>query len=365
MLGVYIHIPFCESKCHYCAFASFVRNKEEQNRYIASLIEEIKEFSKHNKKEIDSIYIGGGTPSIISVENIQKLIDCLKDNFYWNKKLEFTIEANPCSLTEEKLKFYKDRGVNRLSLGIQSLENDKLKAIGRRHDVQEAINKIKLAGKYFDNLSCDMLIGLPNMDQEDFLKQIEWLASLNVKHISAYMLQVEEGTPLVKMIDNKEILLPDDDESVETYEKMANLLSKIGFERYEVSNFAQKGYESKHNFKYWTGEDYIGFGLGAHSYFEGKRFANSSNFNDYYVRKIAYVEDITPQMKIEEHIMLGLRCKAGISKKFLNDLGFDISKNENFQEFKNKQILIETDDKILLNENFYGVSNYIIASILP
>ena len=365
MLGIYVHIPFCESKCHYCAFASFVKREEEQERYISSLIEEIENFSKDNNQEIDTIYIGGGTPSILSLQLMQKLIDCLKNSFVWNEKLEFTIEANPCSLTEEKLKLYKENGVNRISLGIQSLEDEKLKKIGRRHNKEKAIEKIKLASKYFENLSCDMLIGLPDMNENQFLSQIEWLATNDVKHISAYMLQVEEGTPLVKMIDYKEISLPDDDECVEVYTNMTKLLSGLGFKRYEVSNFAKEGYESRHNLKYWIGEEYMGFGLGAHSYFKGQRFANPSSFDDYYARKISYKEDITTQVKIEEHIMLGLRCYKGIKIDFLKTNGYDITQNKNYIDFKEKGILLEKDNKAYLNSDFYGVSNYIIASLIP
>ena len=365
MLGVYVHIPFCASKCHYCAFASFVKREEEQEKYINSLIEEIKTFTKNSKKEIDSIYIGGGTPSIISLRLMEKLFSALKENFIWNENFEFTIEANPCSLTEEKLKFYKENGVNRISIGVQSLDDEKLKKIGRKHDSKLAIEKIKLASKYFDNISCDMLIGLPDMEMQSFLEQIEKLVSLNVKHVSAYMLQLEKYTKLLEMVENKEIELPDDDESVEVYENMVKLLEKLGFEHYEVSNFAKKGYESKHNLKYWTGEDYIGFGLGAHSYVDGVRFANSSNFNRYYNGQIESKEILTDKQKIEEHIMLGLRCKNGISKEFLKNLGYNIEENNNFIDFKNKEVLIENDDKIILNTAYYGVSNYIIASILP
>lgn len=365
MLGVYVHIPFCESKCHYCAFASFVEREEQQKKYISSLIEEIKDFAKQEKREVDTIYIGGGTPSIISIQDMKELIDCLKANFIWNKDYEFTIEANPCSLTTEKLEFYKNNGVNRISLGVQSLEDEKLKIIGRRHDSKSAKEKILLSRKYFENISCDMLIGLPDMNEDDFLNQIDWLARNDVKHISAYMLQVEPGTPLVKMIEDKEIELPDDDDSVSAYENMAKLLLQRGFERYEVSNFALKGYESKHNFKYWTGEDYIGFGLGAHSYLNGVRFANSTTFQGYYNRKIAQKEILNFNQKIEEHIMLGLRCKNGISKNYLINHGYELVKNENFIDFKNKGVLIETSDRIYLNPDFYGVSNFIIASLLP
>lgn len=365
MLGIYVHIPFCESKCHYCAFASFVKREEEQTKYIFSLIEEIKGFAKNEKREIDTIYIGGGTPTVLSIPLMKKLIDALKENFIWNENLEFTIEANPCSLTQEKLIFYKDNGINRISLGVQSLQNDKLKAIGRRHDYNEALNKIKLAGKYFKNISCDMLIGLPNMDKEKFLSEIEMLTSINIKHISAYMLQIESGTPLAKMVDNKEIFLPDDDESVNAYEEMTKLLAKKGFERYEVSNFAREGYESKHNFKYWTGEEYVGFGLGAHSFINGTRHANASSFEGYYKREIVQKENLTNTQKIEEHIMLGLRCKAGVSKDYLKSKGYEIENNENFIEFRQKGVLIENRDNITLNPDFYGVSNFIIASLLP
>ena len=365
MLGIYVHIPFCESKCHYCAFASFVRKEEEHERYITSLIQEIEDFARNEKREIDSIYIGGGTPSAVSIKQISRLFDCLKKNFLWQQNLEFTIEANPCSITKEKMEFYKKQGINRLSLGIQSLENEKLNAIGRRHNSIEAIEKITLASEYFENLSCDMLIGLPNMDKDDFLNEIKKLASLNVKHISAYMLQVEQGTPLAEMLDNKEISLPDDDECVEVYEEMAKALEELGFERYEVSNFAQKGHESKHNFKYWTGEEYIGFGLGAHSYLDGVRFANSLSFDGYYRRELSQKEVLTIQQKIEEHIMLGLRCSAGISREVLNKYGYQIDKNENFSDFKKKGIIVEKEGMIKLNPAYYGVSNYIITSLLP
>lgn len=365
MLGVYIHIPFCESKCHYCAFASFVRSEEEQEKYINSLIGEIENFAKREKREIDSIYIGGGTPSIISISLMKKLFDALKDNFKFNKNLEWTIEANPCSLTEEKLKFYKQNGVNRLSLGIQSLEDAQLQAVGRRHSGKQAMEKVQLASRYFENLSCDLLIGLPEMDKDKFLQQINWLCLNNVKHISAYMLQVEGGTPLVNMIDNKDIFLPDDDECIEVYDHMVKNLKNMGYQRYEVSNFAKEGYESRHNFKYWTGEDYVGFGLGAHSYLNGIRFANSSTFDGYYQRKLAQKEILTNNQKIEEHIMLGLRCKAGIDKEFLDKMGYNIEENEYFDDYIEKNILIKNNNKIKLNEDFYGVNNYIIASLIP
>lgn len=364
MLGVYVHIPFCERKCSYCAFSSFVSNEEEKERYISSLIEEITDFAKNEKREIDTIYIGGGTPSLLSISQMKKIIDCLKNNFVLNEKLEFSIEANPNSLTREKLEFYKENGINRLSIGVQTLEDEKLKNIGRIHTSEMALNSIKLANKYFDNVSVDMLIGLPDMDKEMFLNQIEILTALNIKHISAYMLQIEEGTPLSKMAKENKIFLPEDDDSVEVYEEMAKLLKTKGFDRYEVSNFAKNGYECRHNVKYWTGEDYIGFGLSAHSYMGGVRFANAKKMDEYYNRKIALNETLTKEQKIEEHIMLGLRCNRGVDKKFLLDLGYDIDKNVYLSNFIERGIIDEDLNHLYLNPDYYGVNNYIIVHLL-
>ena len=371
MLGVYIHIPFCQRKCAYCAFSSFVSSKEEQERYVDSLIEEIKEFRKKKTEEkyrnIDTIYIGGGTPSLLSKNLLKRIIDCLKENFIWEKGLEFSIEANPCSLTEEKLAFYKQQGINRLSVGVQSLEDEKLKTIGRLHSSKQAIDCIEIASKYFENLNCDMLIGLPKMEEENFLSQIEYLSSSKVKHISAYMLQVEEGTPLYQIVKERPLFLPEDDDSVDVYEKMAKLLQENGFERYEVSNFAKKGYECKHNLKYWTGEEYIGFGLSAHSYINGVRFANSKKFDDYYNRKLALKENLENNQLIEEHIMLGLRCNKGIDKIYLRSLGYDLDKNDFLVEYLAKGIIKEgsTRNILTLNPDYYGVNNFIIVNLLP
>ncbi|MBQ8443882.1 MAG: radical SAM family heme chaperone HemW [Clostridia bacterium] len=363
MLGIYVHIPFCESKCAYCAFSSFVRGEEEREKYIAKLIDEINSYS--GETEIDTIYIGGGTPSVLSINLMEKLIGVIKDKFSLAENYEFTIEANPCSLTEEKLACYKKNGVNRLSIGVQSLNDTQLKFIGRRHNSEGAISAITLAKKYINNLSCDLLIGLKDMDKNEFCGQITMLANLGVEHISAYMLQVENGTPLAKMVADNPLLLPDDDQCVEAYDEIVKSLDKLGFHRYELSNFAKTGKESRHNYKYWTGEDYIGFGLGAHSYANGKRWANSSNFEDYYAGKLASEEILTEEQQLEEHIMLGLRCKAGISKKFLIQKGYDIQKSDSYIDFLEKDILQESGDNVKLNPKFYGVSNYIIVKLLP
>lgn len=365
MLAVYIHIPFCESKCLYCAFSSFVSDKDQKERYIQKLISEIENFSAEKKREIDSVYIGGGTPSILEIPHIQRVFDAVKDNFILKPNAEFTIEANPCSLSEEKLACYKQNGVNRISIGVQSLEDEKLKFIGRAHNSQMAKDAIKMAKKYIDNVSCDLLIGLKDMEMQAFLDQVDVLQQLGVKHISAYMLQVEEGTPLAKMAEKDEKLLPEDDECVDVYDALAEKLQGLGYERYEVSNFALKGYESHHNYKYWTGGEYVGFGLGAHSFLNGVRMANASSFEGFYNGQLSTFEKLTEGQKLEEHIMLGLRCRAGISKIVMKSFGYDILTNQDYQDFIKQGVLQERGDLITLNPKYYGISNYVIVKLLP
>ncbi len=371
MLGIYIHIPFCQQKCKYCAFSSFVLTEQEQEKYIQKLLDDINNFHKKYPQEkykmIDTVYIGGGTPSLLSIENLEKIISAIKSNFLLAKNYEWTIECNPNSISEEKLKFYKESGINRLSIGVQSLDNEALKFAGRIHDSDMAINSIILAAKYFDNISCDLLIGLQGMTKDKFIFQLEKLVSLGVKHISAYMLQIEEGTPLKKMVDDKKVNLPDDEQSIEIYQETYKFLSDKGFERYEVSNFALKGYESRHNLKYWAGDEYVGFGLSAHSYIEGQRLSCADRLSLYYNDEGGFIEKLTEKELIEEHIMLRLRCKLGIDKNYLLSKGYDITKNINYAVFIEKGVIIPSkdDNKVFINPQYYGVNNYVISSLLP
>lgn len=367
MLGVYIHIPFCEKKCNYCAFSSFSGREREIDKYISSLTKEISSFKdKNGLQKIDTIYIGGGTPSILTPLQIERIFESLKSNFLIEENCEITIECNPNSLNKEKLESYKKEGVNRLSIGVQSLDDNDLKFIGRLHNSEKALASIRLAKECgFENISVDLLIGLKNSNVDNFISQLEVLINEDIQHISTYMLQIEENTPLEKMVKENADLLPSDDESVEIYNESAKFLQKRGFLRYEVSNFAKNGYESRHNLKYWSGENYIGFGLSAHSYMNGVRFANSNNFEDYYSRKLSLKEVLTKEQLIEEHIMLGLRCKNGIDIKFLKDLNYDIEKNQYLNEFIERGILKRTENKIFINPEYYGINNFIIVHLLP
>lgn len=369
MLGIYVHFPFCEKKCNYCAFSSFV-NKNKEDEYISHLLNEINSFGASHReshyRKVDTIYLGGGTPSIIDEENIGKVVKCLRQNFEVSTEAEITIECNPHSTTLGKLQLYKSLGINRISFGVQSLNDEELRFLGRLHTAQEAKEKIALAKEVgFDNISADLIIGIKGQSEESLLQSAQELISLGVNHISSYMLQVEEGTPLQKMVAQEPNLLPDDDECVKMYAKLVSFLEKNGFEQYEVSNFAKNGKMSRHNYKYWTGEEYIGFGLGAHSYINRVREANALTFDGYFKGEKSLREKIDREKLIEEHIMLGLRCNAGISEGYLKSLGYDIKKNENLDFFIKSNVLKEDNGKIYLNKQYFQVNNYIIVKLLP
>lgn len=358
MIGIYVHIPFCESKCVYCAFASFICDKQAQEKYFEVLKKEI-ENCNFSDREVSSIYVGGGTPSCVSEEKIAGIMDAIKKNFNVLENAEITIECNPCSASLHKLASYKKMGFNRISFGVQSLDDETLKFLGRRHNKTQALEAIENAkATGFENISADLLLGLPG---GNVIKDAGVLIKKGVKHISAYMLQVEDGTPLFNMVNNKEVKLPSDDKTADNYNKLASFLSKNGLKRYEISNFSLEGYESKHNSAYWTGLGYLGFGLGAHS-FDGKnkRWANASNFQDYYAGKVEF-EELSEHERDEEKIMLGLRCKYGFN---LNDLSFDLSANRRYANLIAQNILIKKGDIITLNPDYYEVSNSVILQLL-
>ncbi len=371
MLGVYIHIPFCERKCNYCAFSSFVVDGTRQEEYVESLIDEIKTFGRTNNDEkhrkVDTIFIGGGTPSLLEPYLLKKIVETLRSVFNFEKNLEFTIECNPNSLTDEKLELYKQLGVNRISIGIQSLDEAQLKFIGRLHDAKSAIEATRKSLAKFDNVSADILIGIGGMNEENYLIGLEKLVNLGIKHVSTYMLQVEEGTPLARTVEENREILPSDEECIEVYNKTVKFLKNNGFNQYEVSNFAKKCCECKHNQKYWNGDEYVGFGLSAHSYINGERIANAKTFEEYYNREHEMKEVLTRGQLIEEHIMLGLRCSKGISIGYLSSLGYNIEENEYIAEFLKKGVVYRSEDgdRLHLNKDYYGVNNYIIVHLLP
>lgn len=359
-ISVYIHLPFCERKCLYCAFTSFVSSDDVQKEYVKHLIKEIENFKDGYKAK--TIYFGGGTPSVLRLDLLGKIFDALKNKFEIEKDAEITMEVNPNSVDEEKLGFYKRLGVNRLSIGIQSLNNKTLKKLGRLHTKKEALYKLQLATKFFDNISCDLILGLGN--EKNVVKYARKLIKFGIKHISCYILEVHENTPLYSLVKNKKYQPLNDEAVAKSYEKLRKFLEKQGFNQYEISNFSLLGFKSKHNLAYWSYDDYVGFGLSSHSFLDGVRYENSSNLKDYYEGK-RQSETITNDKEIEERILLGLRCKNGVDLEKLKNLGYILEKNEFFMQFLEKNILKKVNNKVFLNPNYYAVSDFIIEHLLP
>ena len=352
-LGIYIHIPFCVKKCDYCDFISYSNCFDMQEKYVEKLLEEIEENKDLLKNNfISTIYIGGGTPSAIKSELIKKILDKIYDVSGIDKeKVEITIEVNPGTTTKSNLQMYRDCGINRLSIGLQSTDEAILKEIGRIHNYNQFLDTYKWAGEAgFENINVDLMLGLPGQDIEILKNSLENVINLKptANHISVYSLIVEEGTKIEKRIDSGEVNLPDDEEERKQYHYMKNFLELNGYKHYEISNFAKPGFESKHNMNCWGQKQYVGFGVAAHSYVNGVRYANTSDLkeylnvdnaknvendmkNDFEVNfenkngfaTIKTIEEIQNKLDMEkEFMMLGLRKLDGVSiSKFEQKFG--------------------------------------------
>lgn len=345
-LGIYIHIPFCKQKCYYCDFVSYSNKCSEVKEYIESLKKEIEEFDFSNYK-VTSIYIGGGTPSYIDsiyiVEILSELKEKLKCNLIEFKDIEITIEVNPGTVDTKKLNDYKKSGINRLSIGLQSTKNDILKKIGRIHTYQEFLEISKLARETgFKNINIDLMIGIPGQKIGDLKNTLQDIIKLEPEHISVYSLIIEENTPIEKMLENGEIKLPDEDLERNMYWYVKNTLELNGYNHYEISNFAKLGKESRHNLNCWNQEEYIGFGVAAHSYLNGIRFSNTINVEEYIQHiennrkeeNIQIEESQSLEDKKNEFMMLGFRKIQGVDiarfkEKFIDNPIFLYRENLN------------------------------------
>jgi len=344
--SIYIHIPFCRKKCNYCAFNSKVSDDAEISAYVDALISEIKTTPYSLFPTPYSLYFGGGTPSILKISQLEKIISALKID----GAAEITIEANPGTVDENYLRNLREIGFNRLSLGVQSFSDELLKILGRIHDSKTALETIQTAKKFFDNVSIDLMYGLPRQTLEDVKNAVEIAVAQDVQHISIYGLEIEDGTNFGKLYAAGKLNLPDDGAM---YDYITETLPRLGFRRYEISNFAKKNFESRHNLGYWTGKKYLGFGAGAHSY-NGK--IRSSNICDVatYIKKIRTGESVsvleeivTPKAAMEEFCFLGLRTAEGLSvETFAKNFGKDI--------FEIYGAVIEKNLKRGLLENYNG-----------
>ncbi len=357
-LGLYIHIPFCEKKCNYCDFYSAFYNKDTLNVYLSALKGEIKKWGGNLHRPIDTIYIGGGTPSLLG-EQILSLADCIKENFNVLKEAEFTVEANPSS-SSEFLKFAKAAGVNRLSIGVQSGNDETLKILGRTHTANESRQTVEKARKLgLDNISVDLMIALPNSSLKTLKADIDFILSLNPEHISSYILKIEQNTVFAKKYDT--LNLPDDDESAEQYLYMCESLSQNGYNHYEISNFARGESVSRHNMKYWECQDYLGVGPAAHSCVDGKRFYYPRDLQGF-IKNPQTISDGDSGSR-EEKLMLGLRLSKGVD---LSETYGEIPENIKSKiHLLQKAGYIKADlPRISLTDSGMLISNSIITELL-
>ena len=334
-LGLYIHIPFCKQKCYYCDFVSYAKNEKFFERYIEALLEEMNNFFDNNDVEIKTIYIGGGTPSIIDAKYIEKIMNFFKEKDLLKKTKEITIEVNPGTVDEEKIKCYKKAGINRLSIGLQSTDDNMLKKIGRIHCYKDFLNTYKFAKEAgFDNINVDIMIGLPKQKISDVKNTLEKIINLEPeppKHISVYSLIVEENTPIEKMINEGTLELPNEENERNMYWYVKNFLELNGYNHYEISNFAKDGYESIHNSDCWKQKEYIVVGVAAHSFINDVRFGNTSNLDEYLrncenkdFENNRIIDEVEKDLfsKEQEFMLVGLRMIDGISiQEFKNKFG--------------------------------------------
>ncbi len=358
MTGVYIHIPYCKRKCFYCSFVSFC-DFSDMPVYVNCLISEIEKRAKGEL--IDTVYIGGGTPSVLFSGAIKSIMDTIRTCFSVQKDAEITIEANPDSVTSSFVDECVMSGINRVSMGLQTANNDELSAIGRLHDRDSFENAYKLLRrKGIENINVDLMLGIPNQDTVSAIKSAEYALSLNPEHISIYSLSLEPGCNLYGKY------IPNEDLSAELYTVISELLIKRGYERYEVSNFAKFGKLSRHNYKYWTGEDYYGFGTAAHSLLAGIRYENPDNNNDYFSSVEPKKTVLTLQDKTEEFIMLRMRTEVGINlDEFYNKFGYrlDCRKQKEIDYLKSLD-LVETGENLRLTDKGFYVMNQIIIRLI-
>jgi len=373
----YIHIPFCDHKCIYCDFYSIITSDNIQS-FLKCLKKEIGHYSEKfsEDRKLISIYFGGGTPSLMEPDYISEIIQTIKTNFVVRNDAEITLETNPGTVSLEKLKMFRNAGINRISIGIQSFNNNDLKFLTRIHNSETAIRTVNDAAEAgFENISLDLIFNLPGQTKKKWIKNLEQAIKLPVKHISAYSLILERGTILNKMVLDGKVKIRDEDFDAELYRTTIDFITSNGFYQYEVSNFAKPGFECIHNNAYWHYTDYFGFGTSSHSFINSERWWNLSSLK-MYIDKIAQSgnavvgsENITPQKAVNEYIMLELRSSGLNIKMFENRFGSEsrewLKKKYHYFELLKNQNFVMMDDKIIkLTSKGYAVCDEILSEIL-
>lgn len=376
MLGLYIHIPFCVSKCNYCDFNSFKMDKIAKDKYLKDLKKEMELYSKNLKEDnyITSVFLGGGTPSILNSNELKYIFENINLYFNVRKNAEITVECNPGTLTKEKLKTMKVIGINRLSIGLQAVQDYHLKSIGRIHTYDEFEKNYKDALEVgFNNINIDLMYALPNQTFEEWKESLEKIVSLNPSHISAYSLILEEGTKLYEMYENNEFNVIDEDTDINMYNYTINYLKSNGYNQYEISNYAKDKCECKHNILYWKCNHYIGLGPGASGYINDFRYNNVESLKEYHEKlslnenPIESKENLTIDDKIQEKIFMGLRMNEGIKFKYFKE-EFNINFKEKYRKkinkLKERKLISEDITGIRLTQKGREISNSIFIEFI-
>ena len=366
--GIYIHIPFCVKKCNYCSFNSYENMFKYEDEYTDALIKQIK---NSNDGAIDTIYIGGGTPSAIKEENIAKILGGVFSHFDVKKDAEITIEVNPGTVNKEKIKSYKQNGINRISIGSQDFSGEGLKTLGRIHTADDIYTAFEIAYETgINNVSLDLMYAFFGQTVENLKKSLKKIISLNPEHISTYALSIEEGTPFFESVKNKKYS-PLSDETYSTmYETICTMLKGAGYKHYEISNFAKEGYHSRHNTLYWKCNEYFGFGAGASGYINNERFKMTSDILSYINNPLLKEETdlLNEKDKMSEFVILGLRMTDGIDKnefckRFETDI-YDVFKDELDKHINITKMIHDKNGRIYLDKKAYFVSNIIFSDFI-
>lgn len=379
-LAIYIHYPFCKSKCPYCDFNSHISNNLDEDEFILGYENELKFFAENiAKSKVASIFFGGGTPSLMSEKMLSKILNKINQLFKVNKNCEITLEANPTSFETSKFINFKKIGINRLSLGIQALNDKDLKFLGRNHSANEALKSIESVAKIYDNFSFDLIYARPNQNIKDWLKELEFALEFNSPHLSLYQLTIEKGTPFYKSFNDGEFSLPNDKTSSVLYNETNSLMKINEYENYEISNYAKKNFECRHNLSYWQGDDYIGVGAGAHS----RAYLINSDYRqaismicqpESWLKKTQkYGNGIQKQYNLskyeiaEELILTCLRTNSGLTNKILEKHHLEeieeiinIDKLNNLIDLKAINI---SKNQLMINKNYKLFTNHIIGKI--
>lgn len=379
-LELYVHIPFCVRKCEYCDFLSAPAGADTQQEYVRNLLLEIEQKGvRCTDYEVTTIFFGGGTPSILKAGWIADILDAIHRNFKVRKDAEITIECNPGTLTFEKLSIYKSAGINRISVGLQSASDAELRELGRVHTYEDFLKSYDLIRKKgFSNVNIDLMAALPGQTLKSYEQTLRRVLALKPEHISAYSLIIEEGTPFYEKYEADELLrekgekpqmLPSEETERLMYERTKELLLAHGYERYEISNYARRGYACRHNIGYWRRENYLGFGLGSASLLENERFHNTTDLTDYLGGDyLAYEQEkLDKKSQMEEFMFLGLRMTDGISTECFRQtfgLTVELVYGPVLEQQIADQLLRKEDGRIFLTERGLDVSNYVMAQFL-